>query len=155
MKSINECKQWVQAHPDVIIDLMRTYLGIGLLIKAIYFLSHRGELDQLLHGADNLAFAQAMVLHCVIPVHLVGGLLLTVGLLTRVAALLQIPILVGAVFYVHLPKLILVGPREGVEFALLVLYLLVLIFVFGPGRLSVDYFLLKKESRQFQPLSSS
>jgi uncharacterized membrane protein YphA (DoxX/SURF4 family) len=151
MKSISECKQWFQSHPDVVIDLMRTYLGIGLLIKGIYFLSHRGELDQLLHGADNLAFTQAMVLHCVIPVHLVGGVLLTVGLLTRVAALLQIPILVGAVFYVHLPKLILIGPREGVEFALLVLFLLILIFVFGPGRFSVDHLLFKKEGRRLQP----
>ena len=155
MKSINECKQWVQSHPDVIIDLMRIYLGIGLLIKGIYFLSHRGELDQLLQGADNLVFAQAAVLHCVIPVHMIGGLLLTAGLLTRVAALLQIPVIVGAVFYVHMPRMILIGPREGVEFALLVLFLLILILACGAGRLSVDHLLFKQEERQLRPQPTS
>ena len=155
MKNINECKQWVQAHADVIIDLMRIYLGVGLLIKGIYFLSHRGELDQILEGADNLLFAHATVAHYVIPVHLFGGVLLTLGLLTRVAAFLQIPILLGAVFYVHLPRMIFVGPRESLEFTVLVLFLLVLIFVFGAGRLSVDYLLFKKENRQLQPQPTS
>src|SRR5205814_3222940 len=99
---------------------------------------HQGELKKLLEGADNLAFAQGAVAHYVIPVHLVGGLLLAIGLLTRLAALAQMPILIGAVFYHWMPQVLVFEQRQSFEFATLVLFLLVLIFVYGAGRLSVD-----------------
>jgi putative oxidoreductase len=154
MKNINECKQWIQTHADVLIDLIRMYLGVGLLVKGIYFLSHRSELEQLLAGAESLAFASAAVAHYVIPIHLGAGLLLAFGLLTRIAALLQIPILLGAVVFVHLPQMSVVTQRQSLEFSLLVLFLLALVFVHGSGRWSLDYLLSKRQSRQLQPQSS-
>ncbi|PYK61771.1 MAG: hypothetical protein DME21_08200 [Verrucomicrobia bacterium] len=104
MKNINECRRWIESHMDIVIDLVRMYLGVGLFVKGIYFLMHQGELKKLLEGADNLAFGQGAVAHYIIPVHLVGGLLLAIGLLTRLAALAQIPILIGAIFYIWLPE---------------------------------------------------
>ena len=95
MKNINDCKQWIQSHVDIVIDLVRMYLGVGLFVKGLYFLMHKEEMLKLLEGADNVVFAQAAVGHYVIPVHLVGGLLLAIGLLTRLAALAQMPILIG------------------------------------------------------------
>ena len=150
MKNINECRRWIESHMDIVIDLVRMYLGVGLFVKGIYFLMHQGELKKLLEGADNLAFGQGAVAHYVIPVHLVGGLLLAFGLLTRLAALSQIPILLGALFYVWLPKGVLVEQRQNLEFSALVLFLLALIFVYGAGRFSVDYLITRKESRQPQ-----
>src|ERR1041385_5604538 len=108
MKNINECKSWMESHMDIVIDLVRMYLGIGLFIKGLYFLLRQEELKRLLEGADNAAFAQGAIAHYVIPAHLAGGLLLALGLLTRLAALSQIPILLGAVFYVWLPKVLFV-----------------------------------------------
>ena len=99
----DQCKQWIQGHADLAIDLVRIYLGLGLFFKAIYFMSHRDNLIRLLNDAGNLYVAQAMAAHYVIPAHLLGGLLLTAGLLTRIAALAQIPILLGAIFYVICP----------------------------------------------------
>src|SRR5436309_15778701 len=139
MKNINDCKQWIQSHVDIVIDLVRMYLGVGLFVKGLYFLMHKEEMQKLLEGADNVVFAQGAVAHYVIPAHLVGGLLLAIGLLTRLAALSQIPILLGAIFYVHLPKTMLIQPRENLEFSALVLFLLILIFIYGAGRWSVDY----------------
>jgi len=155
MKTINECKQWIESHMDIVIDLVRIYLGVGLFVKGLYFLMHQQQLKRLLEGSDNFAFAQGAVAHYVIPVHLVGGLLLTLGLLTRLAALSQIPILLGAVFYVWLPKVLLVEQRQNLEFSALVLFLLGLIFVYGAGRISVDYLLTKKESRSFHAQSTA
>lgn len=145
MKNLNEWKLWIQNHEDVFKDLVRMYLGVGLFVKGLYFMSHRNELDQLLGQLDNAAFAQAAAAHYVIPVHIVGGLLLAIGLLTRLAALLQIPILLGAVFYVYLPQMALIDPRQNLEFSALVLFLLLLVVAFGPGRLSVDHLLGKKD----------
>jgi len=149
--NMNQCKQWLQGHADLAIDLVRIYLGLGLFFKAIYFMSHRDDLIRLLEGAGNLYVAPAMAAHYVIPAHLVGGLLLTIGLLTRVAALAQIPILFGAIFYVHLPNIMRVEPRQELEFATLVLFLLVLIFIYGGGRLSVDYLLSRKGKTELHP----
>src|ERR1051325_4716535 len=109
MKNINDCKQWIQLHVDIVIDLVRIYLGVGLFIKGLYFLMHKEEMQKLLEGADNVVFTQGAVAHYVIPVHLVGGLLLAIGLLTRFAAVVQMPILIGAIFYFWLPR----GPVFG------------------------------------------
>ena len=150
MKNINDCRRWIESHMDIVIDLVRMYLGVGLFVKGIYFLMHQGELKKLLEGADNLAFGQGAVAHYVIPVHLVGGLLLAIGLLTRLAALAQIPILIGAIFYIWLPEVLVFEQRQNLEFSALVLFLLTLIFVYGAGRFSVDYLITRKESRQTQ-----
>jgi uncharacterized membrane protein YphA (DoxX/SURF4 family) len=155
MKNINEYKRLFPSRLDIVIDLIRIYLGIALFAKGLYFLSHQEALNKLLEGSETTAFAQAAVAHYVIPAHLVGGLLLALGLLTRLAALSQIPILLGAVFYVWLPKVVFVEQRQNFEFSALVLFLLALIFVYGAGRLSVDYLLTKKESRQLDAQSAA
>ena len=155
MKNINECKRWLESRMDIVIDLVRIYVGVGLFVKGLYFLMHQEELKRLLEGADNTAFAQGAVAHYVIPVHLVGGLLLAIGLLTRLAALAQIPILIGAVFYVWLPHALVIEQRQNLEFSALVLFLLALIVVYGAGRFSVDYLLTRKESRELQAHSAS
>ena len=146
MNSINHYKQWMQSHADVGIDLVRMYLGVGLLVKGVHFMSNPDYLTQLLGTSDNTLFVQAAVAHYVIPAHLVGGFLLAIGLLTRLAALSQIPILLGAIFYVHLPKTMLIQPRENLEFSALVLFLLILVFAYGSGQWSVDHYLSKKGS---------
>jgi len=155
MKNIDDCKQWIQSHVDIVIDLVRMYLGVGLFVKGLYFLMHKEEMQTLLQGADNVVFAQGAVAHYVIPVHLVGGLLLAIGLLTRLAALIQMPILIGAVCYVWLPKVLFFEQRQGLEFATLVLFLLALIFIYGGGRLSVDNLITKKERPGLQPQSAA
>ena len=155
MKNITDCKAWMDSHKDVVIDLIRMYLGVALFLKGLYFMMHQEALNKLLEGADTMAFVQGAVAHYVIPAHLVGGLLLALGLLTRLAALSQIPILLGAVFYVWLPKVLFVEERQNFEFSVLVLFLLGLIFVYGAGRLSVDHLLTKKENRQLPAHSAA
>ena len=155
MKNISECRLWLHDHEDVFKDLVRVYLGIGLFIKGLYFMAHHDELNKLLDSLDTAAFAQATAAHYVIPVHIIGGLLLAAGLLTRIAALAQIPILLGAVFYVYLPRMTMIEPRQNLEFSMLVLFLLALIFVYGPGRFSVDHLLEKKGPAQLHAESSA
>src|SRR6266542_4975058 len=124
--------------------------GNRVVRQRAYFVMHQEALKKFLEGAENLAFAQGLVAHYVIPVHLVGGLLLALGLLTRLAALSQIPILAGAVFYIWLPNVLFFEQRQNLEFSALVLFLLALIFVYGAGRFSVDHLLTKKESHPAQ-----
>ena len=130
---------WVEAHPDIFLDVIRIYLGIGLIVKGLYIMTNRDQVLALLDAGGGLSLAVMTVAHLVIPIHFAGGLLLALGLVTRPAAFLQIPVVAGALICVHLPRLASLEMRENFEFSALVLFLLVMITAHGPGRFSVDH----------------
>ena len=84
------------------------------------------------------------------PAHLVGGSTLAAGLLTRIAALVQLPILIGAVGFLHLPRLMVmdVEMRQNFELSSLVLFLTLLVFLHGSGRFSLDHAIAKGASHE-------
>lgn len=130
---------WTEKHPDIFLDVIRTYLGIGLIVKGLYIMTNRDQVMALLDAGGGLSLAVMTAAHLVIPIHLAGGLLLALGLVTRPAAFLQIPVVAGALIWVHLPRLASLEMRQSIEFSGLVLFLLVLIVAHGPGRFSVDH----------------
>jgi uncharacterized membrane protein YphA (DoxX/SURF4 family) len=150
--NINQCKSWLHSHPDVMMDLIRVYLGVALFFKGIFFMANRDYLLEIMEQSGSWSIAPAAIAHYIVPIHLVGGILLVLGLLTRVAAIAQIPILLGAVFYVHLPRMTLmsVEPRQNFELSALVLFLTCLVAMHGSGRFSVDH-LITKDEREGTP----
>jgi putative oxidoreductase len=147
MKHLHETNHWIKTHGDLALDMVRIYLGIGLMVKAVYFMTHSEYLLQLMPVSGSAWLAPAMLAHYIILAHFFGGLLLTVGLITRLAAAVQLPILMSAILYVHLPRMVIsVEARESMEFAGLVFFLLALISVYGAGRWSLDYWLAKEKS---------
>jgi putative oxidoreductase len=148
MSGLAQSRQWTNTHRDVFLDLVRIYLGIGLMVKSIGFMGDTDHLTGLMGQLGDLWLVGAVMAHYVILAHFVGGLLMAIGLLTRAAALVQIPVLLVAVFYVHMPLATQIGPRMDFEFSALVLFLLALIVVFGPGRLSLDARMESKAGEQ-------
>jgi len=144
LSKVAQIKQWLRTHPDLFLDLVRIYIGTGLFVKSIYLMTHREYLLDIIEQAGPWMIAPVAVAHYVIAAHMAGGVLLAFGLITRIAALANIPVLIGAVFYVYLPKVLTVEPRQGLEFSALVLFLLALLVVYGGGRVSLDYLLEKK-----------
>lgn len=146
MKDMHQANHWIKTHGDLALDFVRIYLGVGLMIKAIYFMYHSEYLLQLMDNGGALWFAPAIIIHYIVLAHFCGGFLLVLGMFTRAAALMQLPILISAVFYVNMPHMVTsVAGRESVEFAGLVLFLLAIFSVYGAGRFSVDYAWAKKE----------
>ncbi len=43
MTVLTKAKQWSREHPDVMIDLVRIYLGIGLMVKGVYLMAHQSS----------------------------------------------------------------------------------------------------------------
>src|SRR5437868_2893103 len=128
---MNELDAWAQAHFDYFLDAVRIYLGVGLIFKGISFLNH-AELLAPLNGTALAGLAP------IVPyVHILGGALLAIGFLPRIAAIVNIPVLLAAVFMVHTPELHTLRGREGFEFSALVLFLLCVIAIRGAGPLSV------------------
>lgn len=74
-------------------------------------------------------------------VELIGGLLLIIGLFSRLAALLLTIDLVVAFLFVHLPQ----GFGEATQFDLSLIAGFLAILLAGPGRFSLDYRLLGYE----------
>ena len=128
-----------------IFEPIRIYLGFGLFAKGVYFAGHLGVVVTML-DQGGIDVPKVMLAHLIALAHLSGGLLLAAGLLTRLAAAVQVPIVLGAVLMVHLREG-LFGASQNFEFAALVLFLLLLTVVYGGGPWSADHFLARREQR--------
>ena len=134
--------EWAESHRELWFDLLRVYLGIGLFVKGLQFTWDASYLSDLLLQSGRLQVWSTAIAHYIPIAHMGGGLLLAMGFMTRTAVLFQLPILLGAVFLIHLKEGLLTR-GQNFEFTALVLFLLVLILFHGPGRLSVDHYLVK------------
>lgn len=120
----------------LVLDAIRVYLGAGLFFRGlVLFLTDTG-LEQFTGGTAPSLTTTGVAVY-VIAAHIIGGALLTVGLYTRLAALLQLPILTGAVLLVHWQDGLL-SANQSLEFSALVLFLLSLVLLFGSGKWSLD-----------------
>lgn len=146
----NPYDQWVAKHPDFFLDLVRVYLGAGLLMKGLLLASQREAFIHLMGQSSNMEIAVMMGWHYVVPVHIMGGIFLMLGMATRWSALLQLPALLGAVFCVYLPQFSSLELRQNFEFTTLVLFLLGLLSVYGAGRYSVDHAMEKQEHMRLE-----
>jgi putative oxidoreductase len=142
-------KQWIQALPEPLrpspavgFDLVRAYLGIGLFVRGVLFISEPSQMLSYLSSSSSWFVPYALT-HYIALAHLGGGILLALGLVTRLAALAQLPVLFGAVFWVHSTDGLL-SAGQSLEFSALVLMLLGVYLVIGSGPLSLDNWLGEK-----------
>jgi uncharacterized membrane protein YphA (DoxX/SURF4 family) len=139
--------RYIEQRRDMVFDLMRIYLGIGLFVKGLEFISDREFLTRALRESAAVEFKfdflATFLAHYIPLAHIGGGLLLAAGLMTRISTLFQLPVLFGAVFLVY-GRDGLFGHNQEFQFTALVLFLLILILIHGAGRLSVDHHLRAK-----------
>lgn len=136
MNLVQQIENWGDRHHSKWLDALRIALGILILAKGISFISDTAALDEIIRGS-KLEFVSFMLTHYVACAHLVGGVLIILGLLTRVAILIQIPVLLGAVFFINITQGFSAINSE-LWLSLLVLILLFFFFVSGSGPISVD-----------------
>ncbi|QEC53272.1 putative membrane protein YphA (DoxX/SURF4 family) [Anseongella ginsenosidimutans] len=135
MNMIHKLELWGDTHHPVWLDFVRIFLGVIILMKGIYFLNNSDAVQAVMES--RFGFMGWMSIHYVAFAHLVGGVLIFFGLLTRLAAAVQIPILIGAVFFVNITRG-LSAVNSELWLSILVLLLLILFLVAGSGPLSLD-----------------
>lgn len=135
---------WFKANPTISFEFIRMYLGIILILKGLFFLGDINMLSELI-GLKKSTYGTLALAHYIVFAHMIGGAFLVMGLLTRIVVLFQIPVLAGAVFLVHFQEG-LFGGHASLEFALIVLLLLIAYAVYGSGRLSVDFYLGRRQA---------
>ena len=143
---------WLEARRHLCFEVLRMYLGAGLFMKGVLFASDPESLSGWARNG-SLDASIAILAHYIVLAHLVGGAMLAAGLLTRVAAAVNVPILIGAVVFVHGSDGLFTR-AQGLEFTLFVLFALVLMVWHGSGRWSLDYvlFVRPREQKQAQEL---
>jgi putative oxidoreductase len=88
--------------------------------------------------------------HYVVFAHIVGGILMVLGLFTRFACLIQIPILITAVIFVN-TKGEMMRPYSELFLSIIVLFLLIYFLIVGNGQWSYK---IADEEKKSDPGSS-
>src|SRR5215216_3232011 len=106
MNLVQRLEHWGDTHHPKWLDLLRIALGIFLCFKGIEFYNSIGTMMNLMNSRFESFGSLALVIigHYIIFAHILGGFLLILGLLTRFACLIQIPVLLGAVFFVNISR---------------------------------------------------
>ncbi len=142
MNLVQRVEHWGDTHHPQWLDIVRILLGVFLCYKGVDFLMNMGSMLSLMTNKMNFgSFAFTMMSNYIAFAHILGGVLLILGVLTRFACLIQIPILLGAIFFVNTD---LYRPFSALLLPIVVLLLLIAFLILGNGRLS---FLSFKEGK--------
>src|ERR1700745_3587702 len=96
MDSVVKLNKWANAHTNILPDVLRIAFGAFIFYKGLFFLNQTEYLSQVLGNANSEGIYFILV-HYVALAHICGGFFIMIGLITRLSALLQLPILMGAV----------------------------------------------------------
>ena len=136
MGIIKKLNKWANRHTYYPLDLLRIAFGVFLLFKGFSFMGNTKILIDLIKPLQNIA-GSMLAIHYVTPAHVIGGLLIIFGLITRWATLAQLPLIIGAVI------INFAGEMNTTDLILSLVALVLCIFftVYGSGKHSVDYYL--------------
>lgn len=137
MNLLQRIDRWGERHHPRWLDGIRVLLGVFLFYKGVVFIQNIDVLKSVIDESPWLTVMSFWLAHYIVFAHLLGGLLIIFGLLTRVAILAQIPILLGAIFFVQ-TSTGLFNVHEGTGLSILVLLLLIFFLVEGSGPISFD-----------------
>lgn len=143
MSTLQHIRHWSDTHNPRWLIILRIGLGLFLFAKGINFMHNTTLLDRLLYGSASLADNDTHWLPLLITwANLLGGFMLMIGLWTRLVALLQLPILIGAIIFINSQRNGF-APESELGLAILSLLLVIFFLIEGGGPLSLDAYLAK------------
>ena len=133
MNFMQRLEYWGNSHHPKWMDIVRIALGIFLCYKGVDFLLNMSKLINLMSNRTSFgSFVYILAGQYVVFAHILGGIFLILGLFTRFACIIQIPILVGAIIFVNSSRDML-QPYSELILSVLVLILLLYFLVAGNG----------------------
>lgn len=143
MNLVQRVEHWGTLHHPRWTDILRIALGIFLCFRGVQFAENISNVTNLM--SNRVPFSGLMLIllgHYVVFAHILGGFMLTMGMLTRFSCLIQIPILLGAIFFVNFQASV-GNPFSEIILSVVVLCLLIYFLIVGSGPLSFDRYLEK------------
>ena len=147
MNLVHKIERWGDDYHAKWTDIIRMCLGLFILLKGITFIMDTDAVKALILTNNNFEFSGLMIMgivHLIVFAHVVGGFLLMIGLMTRFAAVIQIPILLGGVFFVNIARSFTLLNSE-LWLSVIVLLLLIMFWIIGAGPYSVDHAIKTKK----------
>ena len=141
MNWLTKFSSWGDHHHPAVLDCLRILLGIFLLLKGVAFMQNTAYLRDILIQQNTISFSTlelSIIIRYVTFIHMVGGLLIVLGILTRLSCLLQLPVLIAAFFMLDMFKSPL---NSDLWLTIITSFLLVIFIITGSGPLSLDRFL--------------
>ena len=133
---------WDDKYPFLFV-ILRVALGLILAIRGLYFLTSIQPLYYLIQGSSLSRLNMNMPLALFVCwVHILGGTFIILGFLTRISVWAQIPIILGAIFFINLNN----GMAHSFPELLLSVFVLILLILFalaGGGKISMDQYAKK------------
>ncbi|WP_428224925.1 DoxX family protein [Flavobacterium sp.] len=135
MATVKSLNKWANAHTYYSLDVLRIVVGVFLFMKGVSFMTNIEYYTQLIEPLKNIGGGM-LIVHYIMGAHIVGGVMILFGLLTRWSVIAQIPILFGAFIInfigeMHIGNLIL---------SFLLLAICVFFLFYGSGKHSADYY---------------
>jgi uncharacterized membrane protein YphA (DoxX/SURF4 family) len=149
MSEVNFLEKANENQPRIF-TLLRILLGSILIIKGIMFINDTTMLQALIKETGIGVFSNnAKILSFIVPyINLLGGIFIIIGLFTKTCSIINIPIVIVAMFFVNIKNINTGGGGFELVVSLVVLVLLILFTIKGSGMLSADeYFHLLKEHK--------
>ena len=119
------------------LGVIRIMLGLVLFLRGIQFIADRASLMHILSNSQ-FEFLGAALIHFVIFAHIGGGIMIIIGAATKVAILIQLPILIGAVFFINAKSGLFSANNPELLFSAIILVLMLFFLRFGSGGYSID-----------------
>lgn len=139
-------EDWADRHHPKWIDYLRMLLGIILIMKGITLVINREQVMLNMEMSHIDVFSFLVTSQYVLVFYIAGGLLVAIGLLTRVMVLFQIPIIIATIIFIDYHKGLFALNSELI-FSVLILGLLIFYLVYGSGKMSIDYLLTKTKEK--------
>lgn len=135
MNTVKELNKWANSHTYFSLDLVRIALGVFLFVKGITFITNIQYLADLISPIDKIGGGMFMI-HYIAPAHMIGGIMIVFGLLTRWAIIAQLPILIGAIVVNFMGEM----HSQSLLMAIVVLAICIFFLFYGSGKHSADYY---------------
>ena len=144
---IKRIEIWTDSHHPKLIDYFRILLGMVLLAKGIFYVMNNKEVMEMI-GRQEYWVLHYAIAHYVIGGSIVCGILIITGLFFRIAILFEIPALLGSIVYIDLHRNFF-AINSGLAYSIITLTMLVFFFIYGPGKISADYYLQTHKDKNF------
>lgn len=136
--------KWEQSKHKLFVLFFRVLLGVIITFKGIIYLGNLTSPDSLVQHGALYRFAESFWVYYAALASLICGILIITGFLTRVAVIMQIPVLIGAVLFIN-PGDHVFALNGKLAVSLAVLGMLTYFFLKGPGEMSMDNYLRNQE----------
>lgn len=137
MKIVDKIKFWGNHHQPKWLGFLRIALGLTLIWKGIAFILNLDVLAAFLRDSGltykiGASVSITLIADLIIALHLIGGICIALGIRTRLFCLLNLPVLIGAVFLINL-KQNMFKPYAEFWLSIAVLLLIICFLVEGNG----------------------